>query len=169
MEYKHVNGSAYCRYAATPPVINSPLADQFGMEVFSQNILEPGRDVKLRVVLKDRPGRITCHARIDYAKKVENTNHYRVGFSHLSLTDQEFQLLLQSFVTESDRVLQFTETVRDKGVEAPPISEIEDLQQVARIKAVTLPISLIEEIDMKRGEESFSNFVARVLGDYVKR
>ncbi len=169
MEYKHVNGQAYCRYAATPPIINSSLADKFGIEVFSPNSVEADRDVKLRVVLQDRPGRITCHARIDYVKKVENTNHYRVGISHLSLTDEEFRLLLQSFVDESDRVLEFTETVRDKGMKVPSVSEIEDLKQVTRIKAVTLPITLIEEIDMKRGEESFSDFVTRVLRDYVKR
>ncbi|MGC8603161.1 MAG: hypothetical protein ACP5VS_05665, partial [Desulfomonilaceae bacterium] len=114
------------------------------------------------------PGRITCHAQIDYVKKVENANQYRVGFSHLSLTDEEFKLLLQSFVNESDRVLEFSETLRDKGIEAPSVSEIEELKQVARIKAVTLPISLIEEIDLKRGAESFSDFVVRVLSDYIK-
>lgn len=168
MEYKQVNGQAYCRYAATPPIINSSLANQFGIEVFSQNSVEPGRAVKLRVVLQDRPGRITCHAQIDYVKKVENANQYRVGFSHLSLTDEEFKLLLQSFVNESDRVLEFSETLRDKGIEAPSVSEIEELKQVARIKAVTLPISLIEEIDLKRGAESFSDFVVRVLSDYIK-
>jgi hypothetical protein len=74
MESKHVNGRAYCRYAATPPIINSPLADQYGIEVFSPVSVEEGRYVKL-----------------------------------------------------------------------------------------------IEEIDMKRGDESFSDFVAKAVRDYVKR
>ncbi len=169
MEYKHVNGQAYCRYAATPPIINSPLADQYGVEVFSPVSVEEGRYVKLRVVLQDRPGRITCHARIDYAKRVESGNHYRVGFSHLSLTDDEFRLLLQSFVDASERVLELTETVRDKGKEAPPVTEMEGLEKITRIKAVTLPVSLIEEIDLKRGDESFSDFVVKALRDYTKR
>ncbi len=30
MEYKHVNGQAYCRYAGTPPVLNSRLATPNG-------------------------------------------------------------------------------------------------------------------------------------------
>ena len=169
MEYKHVNGQAYCRYAATPPIINSPLADQYGIEVFSPTSVEEGRYVKLRVVLQNRPGRITCHARIDYAKRVESENNYRIGFSHLSLTDDEFRLLLRSFVDESERVLELTETVRDKGKEAPPITEIEGLGKIARIKAVNLPVSLIEQIDMARGDESFSDFVTRTLSDYFKR
>ncbi|MDR3603457.1 MAG: hypothetical protein P4L38_02405 [Syntrophaceae bacterium] len=169
MEYKHVNGQAYCRYAATPPIINSPLADQYGIEVFSPVSVEEGRYVKLRVVLQDRPGRITCHARIDYAKRVESGNQYRVGFSHLSLTDEEFRLLLQSFVDESERVLELTESVRDKGAEAPSVTGMEGLEKITRIKAVTLSVSLIEEIDMKRGDESFSDFVAKAVRDYVKR
>ncbi len=74
MESKHVNSQAYCRYAATPPIINSPLADQYGIEVFSPVSIEEGRYVKL-----------------------------------------------------------------------------------------------IEEIDMKRGDESFSDFVAKAVRDYVKR
>ena len=92
-----------------------------------------------------------------------------MGFSHLSLTDDEFRLLLQSFVDASERVLELTETVRDKGKEAPPVTEMEGLEKITRIKAVTLPVSLIEEIDMKRGDESFSDFVARTLKDYIKR
>ncbi|MGC8659269.1 MAG: hypothetical protein ACP5U1_09365 [Desulfomonilaceae bacterium] len=169
MEYKHINGQAYCRYAATPPIINSSLADQYGIEVFSPTILDQGRYVKLRVVLQDKPGRITCHARIDYAKRIESGNNYRVGFSHLSLTDDEFRLLLQSFVDESERVLELTETVRDKGKEAPSVVEFEGLEKITRVKAITLPVSLIEEIDSARGNESFSDFVTRVLSDYVGR
>ena len=32
MEYKHVNGPVYCRFALTPPVINSERAYQYGIE-----------------------------------------------------------------------------------------------------------------------------------------
>jgi hypothetical protein len=168
MEYKHVNGQAYCRYAATPPIINSSLATQYGIEVLSMVNLEQGRNVKLRVVLEDRSNRMTCHAVIDYVQQDESIGQYKVGFSQLSLTDDEFRLLLQSFVDKSERVLEITETVRDKGMEAPPVTDLESLKEITRIKAVTLPVSLIEEIDMKRGEDSFSDFVTKALNKYLK-
>ncbi len=60
MEYKHVNGQAYCRYAATPPILNSPLADQYGIEVFSSTGVDEGRYVKLRVVLRSRLSWSAC-------------------------------------------------------------------------------------------------------------
>ena len=130
--------------------------------------LEQGRNVKLRVVLEDRSNRMTCHAVIDYVQQDESIGQYKVGFSQLSLTDDEFRLLLQSFVDKSERVLEITETVRDKGMEAPPVTDLESLKEITRIKAVTLPVSLIEEIDMKRGEDSFSDFVTKALNKYLK-
>lgn len=169
MDYKHVNGQAYCRYAGTPPIINSPLAYQYGIEVLSMIDLEKGRNVKLRVVLEDRPKRMTCHARVDYVTWDEATGQHRVGFSQLSLTDEEFRVLLQSFVEKSERILEFGETVRDKGMEAPAVTETENFIELSRMKAVTLPVDLIEEIDMKRGKDSFSEFVTEALRAYLNR
>lgn len=168
MEYKHVNGQAYCRYAATPPILNSPLALEYGMEVLSMLSLEEGRNVKLRVVMEGRRHRMTCHARVDYVRRDESAGQYRVGFSNLSLTDDEFRLLLQTFVETSERVLEFGETVRDKGLQASPVTKIDGIGEISRMKAVTLPVSLIEDIDMKRGNESFSNFVIKALKAYMK-
>jgi hypothetical protein len=168
MEYKHLQGQAYCRYASTPPIINSPLAYEYGIEIQSMMDLEQGRNVKLRVVLEDRSKRMTCHARIDYVHRDESIGQWRVGFSNLSLNDVEFRLLLQSLVDKSERVLEFADTVRDKGVDVPPVTEWENLARISRMKAVKLPVSLIEEIDMKRGEVPFSEFVIMALEDYLK-
>ncbi len=169
MEYKHLKGQAYCRYASTPPIINSPLAYNYGIEVQSMMDVEAGRNVKLRVVLEDRSKRMTCHARIDYAQRDESIGQWRVGFSNLSLNDVEFRLLLQSFVDKSERVLEFADTVRDKGVDVPPVTESDNLAKISRMKAVELPVNLIEEIDMKRGEVPFSKFVIKALEAYLKR
>jgi hypothetical protein len=169
MEYKHVNGQAYFRYAGTPPIINSPLANQYGIEVLSLMSLEEGRNVKLRIVMEDRRTRMTCHARIDYVRRDEAAYQYRVGFSHLSFSDQEFRFLLSNFVDESEKVLEIADRVRDKGVDIAPVIESEGLTGVSRIKAVSLPVSLIEEIDMKRGGDTFSDFVKKALTDYLNR
>jgi hypothetical protein len=169
MEYKHVNGQAYCRYAVTPPILNSPLALQYGIEAPSMLVLEEGRNVKLRIVMEGRQTRMTCHARVDYVKPDETTGQYKVGFSNLSLTEGEFRLLLQSFVPKSERVLEFGDTVRDKGVQAEPVTAVEGIGEICRMKAVTLPVSVIEDIDMKRGDVSFSDFVVKALRSYLKR
>jgi hypothetical protein len=169
MEYKHVNGQAYFRYAGTPPIINSPLANQYGIEVLSLMSLEEGRNVKLRIVMEDRRTRMTCHARIDYVRREDAGYQYRVGFSHLSFSDQEFRFLLSNFVEESEKVLEIADRVRDKGMDIAPVIESEGLTGVSRIKAVSLPVSLIEEIDMKRGGDTFSDFVKKALTDYLNR
>jgi hypothetical protein len=169
MEYKHLKGQAYCRYASTPPIINSPLAYQYGVEIQSMMNLEEGRNVKLRVVLEDRSKRMTCHASIDYVQRDESIGQWRVGFSNLSLNDVEFRLLLQSFVDKSERILEFGDTVRDKGVDVPPVTEAESIARISRMKAVNLPVLLIEEIDMKRGEVPFSEFVIKAVEEYLKR
>jgi len=102
-------------------------------------------------------------------RRDEAAYQYRVGFSHLSFSDQEFRFLLSNFVEESEKVLEIADRVRDKGVDIAPVIESEGLTGVSRIKAVSLPVSLIEEIDMKRGGDTFSDFVKKALTDYLNR
>ena len=169
MEYKHVNGQAYFRYANTPPIMNTPLANQYGIEVLSLMKLEGGRNVKLRIVMDDRRTRMTCHARVDYVHRDEAAYQYRVGFSNLSFSDAEFRFLLGNFVPESEKILEVADSVRGKGSDITPGIGSGSLEGVTRIKAVTLPVGLIEEIDDKRGPETFSDFVRKALTECLKR
>lgn len=176
MEYKHVNGPVYCRFALTPPIINSPRALEYGVEAPSlidlqagSNLtLKEGSNVKLRMLLDNRNKRMTCHAQIDYVVRDEARGQTRVGFSHLSLSDAEFGVLMENFTDEPIEPLEVTERVEDKGIEARPVTEAELLLETTRIKAVTFPVNLIEEIDAKRGDVPFSEFVARAIKAYLQ-
>jgi len=167
MEYKHVNGPVFCRYALTPPVINSELAEKFGIEAPSVVKLDEGSNVKLRIVLEDKGLRMTCHATIDWVKQDESTKEYRVGLSRLSLTDPEFRILAENFVARPDRTLELGDTVRDKGLESTPVTTADTEEEIERVKAVTLPVSLIEAVDAKRGSVPFSKFVQKALQEAV--
>ncbi len=169
MEYRHVNGPVYCRYAFTPPVINSKLAYQYGIEAPSILSLDVGSNVKLRLLLADGKKRITCHAIIDWVNADEATGEFKVGLSNLSLTDEEFEVLIDNFVDAPKLPLEFGESVRDKGLESEPVIGGERVQEIKRIKAVTLPVSVIEDIDAKRGDHQFSAFVTNALREYLKR
>jgi hypothetical protein len=176
MEYKPVNGPVYCRYAITPPVINSAFAHKIGilapMEMdlgAGSNVqLREGSNVKLRMLLDERRLRMTCHATIDWLTRDESTGKYTVGLGQLSLSDAEFQVLLKNVADKPDDFVVFGETVRDKGPEAPPLTLTEDRQEITRAKAVTMPVSLIEEIDVRRGKVPFSEFVAAAVKTYLK-
>jgi len=176
MEYKHVNGPVYCRFALTPPIVNSPRAHEYGIEAPSMidlqagsNIsLKEGSNVKLRMLLDNRSKRITCHALIDHIIRDEARGETRVGFGHLSLSDEEFGVLMENFSDEPAGQLEVAERVEDKGTEARPVTEAELFLGTTRIKAVTLPVNLIEEIDAKRGEVPFSEFVERAIRGYLE-
>ncbi|MCA1961203.1 MAG: hypothetical protein LDL33_10440 [Desulfomonile sp.] len=175
MEYKHVNGPVYCRFALTPPIINSPRAYEYGIEApslidlqaGSNRTLKEGSNVKIRMLLDNRSKRMTCHAKIDYVVRDEVKGETRVGLSHLSLSDAEFGILMENFTDEPVEPLEVTERVEDKGIEAKPVTEAGLLLETTRIKAVTFPIDLIEEIDAKRGEVPFSEFVTRAIKAYL--
>gem|GEM_PF-575706 len=176
MEYKHVNGPVYCRFALTPPIINSLRAHEYGIEAPSMidlhagsNIsLKEGSNVKLRMLLDNRSKRITCHAQIDHMVRDEAGGETKVGFSHLSLSDEEFGVLMENFCDEPVGKLEVAERVEDKGTEAKPVTEAELFLGTTRIKAVTLSVNLIEEIDAKRGEVPFSEFVSRAISAYLE-
>ncbi len=175
MEYRHVNGPVYCRFAKTPPIVNSELAEKFGIEaptdvdvgVVGGDSLKTGTAVKLRLVLDGRKKQMTCHAKIDYVLQDETTGKTRIGFGRLSFSDKEFRKLIESFTEASDQPVKITERVRDKGLEAKPISQELDLSETTRIKAVTFPVALIDEIDAKRGDTTFSEFVADAVRQHL--
>jgi hypothetical protein len=175
MEYKHVNGPVYCRFALTPPVINSERAYEYGVEAPSlidiqagSNLtLKEGSNVKIRMLLDNRSKRMTCHAKIDYVIKNEAKGETRVGIGHLSLSDAEFRVLMENFTQEPIEPLEVTERVEDRGIEAKPVAEADLLIGTTRIKAVTFPVGLIDEIDAKRGEVPFSEFVTNAIKAYL--
>ncbi len=175
MEYRHVNGPVYCRFANTPPIVNSPLAEQFGieapievdMDVVGCDTLKSGTDVKLRLVLDGRTKQMTCHAKIDYVLKDETAGKIKIGFGRLSFSDKEFQKLTESFAEEACEPVEITERVTDKGLEARPVSQELDLSEATRIKAVTFPVALIDAIDATRGDTPFSAFVAEAVRQHI--
>jgi hypothetical protein len=176
MEYRHVNGPVYCRVAITPPIINSPRASEYGIEATSfidlhagSNLsFKEGTNVKIRMLLDSRSKRMTCHAKIDYVVWDEVKSETKVGLGHLSLSDAEFVILMENFADESIEPLEVTERVEDKGTEAKPIEEAELLLGTTRIKAVTFPVDLIDEIDTQRGDVPFSEFVTRAIKAYLR-
>ncbi len=177
MEYKHVNGPVYCRFALTPPIINSPRAHEYGIEAPSMidlhagsNIrLKEGSNVKLRMLLDNRSKRMTCHAKIEYVIQDEARGETSIGFGHLSLSDEEFGVLMENFSEEPVGPVEVAERVEDKGIEAKPVTEAELFLETTRIKAVTLPVNLMEEIDARRGEVPFSEFVSRAIRAYLAK
>jgi hypothetical protein len=168
MDYKSVDGPVYCRYAGTPPVINSPDATRIGIKATSTVELEEGRNVKLRLVLDDNKKRMTCHAIIDWVRPSKDSEDFVVGFSQLSLTDSELKVLRRNLVDESRERVELSDRVRDKGLEYEPIVQSDEKQDIKRIKAVTLPVGLIELIDAKRGTVGFSDFVSKILYEHLK-
>lgn len=174
MEYKHIDGLVYSRYASTPPVINSDLAFQYGIKVpctvepgqFTG--FEEGRNVKLRLVVARGAKKITCHAKIDWVRKDESSGDFYVGFGSLSLTNEEFQILRNSFVEDRGKVLEFGVRVRDRAREAKPVVVSDTAKEIMRLKAVNFPVSIIEGIDEKRGNVSFSEFVTNAVREYLK-
>jgi hypothetical protein len=173
MKYKYVNGPVFCRYAGTPPIINSKLADEYGIEASSFVEMEQGRNVKVRIVLENRTRRMTCHARIAWVKRDETAGgafdeRWIIGLDSLSLTDAEFEVLLTNFVEEPESSLELLERLRDAASETLPVEFPGKEDRVLRIKAVTMPVALIDEIDAKRGDVQFSEFVGRAVKAFLK-
>lgn len=175
MEYKHIDGSVYSRYASSPPVINSSLAWKYGVQVpcplepGSYSHFEVGSNVKLRLVINGGKKKMTCHGMIDWVEKDEATGACMVGFGHLSLTEEEFRVLERSFSDRSEIPLVFGQTVRDKAREAEPVIVTSDeAREIMRLKAVNFPVSVIEAIDEHRGETPFSEFITEAVRAYMR-
>jgi hypothetical protein len=173
MKYRHVNGPVYCRYAATPPIINSKLADEYGIEAHSFVELEERRNVKVRMLLENRTKRMTCHAKVASVKRDETAGgafdeRWIVRLSDLSLTDAEFEVLMSNFVETPQQPLEMRERVRETAGESRPVIFPGKEEEVVRAKAVTMPVSLIDEIDAKRGDVPFSHFVISAVKEYLQ-
>jgi hypothetical protein len=175
MKYGKVAGPVYCRYARTPPIVNSAFASEYGIQAEMGYkpqpgiTIEEGKNVKLRLILDDRKRRMTCHARIDWVEVDDESGEYRVGFSSLSLSDDEFRVLIESFTEERVQALAFGDSVRREEEETVPVTRGDGDQEIMRDKALSLPVSLIEEIDRRRGATPFSEYVVTVLSKYLEQ
>lgn len=175
MDYVHIDGQVYSRYASTPPVINSSMALKYGIqgpclvEPGSFSGFEVGRNVKLRLVIDGGSKKMTCHATIDWVKKDEDSGQWMIGFGRMSLTEEEFRILEESFVEKPHKVVEFGTSVRDKAREAVTITGTDKVKEIMRLKAVNFPVSVIEAIDENRGDTSFSEFVAKAVRAYVRK
>jgi hypothetical protein len=175
MNYMNVDGEVYCRYALMPPVINSEKASEYGIKVpwLGQpgrlRGPELGRNVKLRLVIDRGKRKMTCHAKIDWFKPDPMTGQLLIGLGSLSLTNAEFDLLERNFVEEPRWPIEFGVRLRDKATEAEPVTVTDEAGEIMRMMAVNLPVSLVEQIDLVRGETSFSEFVADALRKHLKR
>lgn len=175
MEYCTVNGPVYCRHARTAPILNSPKALEHGVRAAlpvrpQWGIqLAPGDNVKLRLVLANRTLRLTCHGAVDWVETGEGPGECRVGFGSLSLGDEEFDALLANRTDEAETPLQISEAVRHHGAEAQPLIVGKKRGQLRRDKAVSMPVSLIEQIDEARGTTPFSEYVVAILSEHLGR
>ncbi len=128
--------------------------------------------MKVGLVLGNRTQRMTCHAKVVWVKQDETAGgafdeRWIVGLDCLSLTDAEFQVLLADFVKQPESPLELLDRWRDAAEEIPPVS-FPGKKEVRRTKAVTLPVNLIDEIDSKRGDIAFSQFVTTAVKEYLK-
>lgn len=171
MEYRGVDGYVYGRYAITPPVINSEAALRFGVAALSDQEIREGGNVKLRFILENHTRRMTCHAIVDWITRSHTGDGFLVGFGRLSLSDHEFAVLERSFTESGPSRVEFRDSVRDRmwDEKTMPVTTGKEADEVTRIKAVTLPVGLIETIDSRRGDTPFSKFVTEALQDYLNR
>ncbi len=177
MEFRNLNGRIYCRPALTPPVVNSALAASIGLKAPSGMDLEsggnvplkPGSNVKLRALLGEGEKRMTFHAKIhDFDSDVRSGKAF-VYFDQISLSDSEFKLLMGYMVDDEGRSLEIEQTLRRIGSHSSPFIPEEQIDGLTRVKAITMPISLIEMIDENRGEMGFSDYVTKAVVSYINQ
>ena len=80
----------------------------------------------------------------------------------------EFEVLERNFTVRSEISLEFGDRVRDKAPEAAPLTGTERAREIMRLKAVNLPVSVIEAIDENRGDVPFSEFVTMAVRSYIR-
>jgi hypothetical protein len=175
MEYKSIEGPVFSRQASSPPIINSAMAAKLGVkapcmtEAGQYGGIEPGNNVKLRLVVDDGERRITCHGKVDWVKFDEATGKCYVGFGSLSLSDEEFRILERNFVEETETHVEFVRTVREKAADLESVVVADDAVEIMRHKAVNFPVSVIETIDIMREDTPFSEFVVNAVRAYVRK
>ncbi len=175
MIYMSVDGQVYCRYALMPPIVNSEKALKYGIrgpwlgEPGHFSGPELGKNVKLRLVIEGGKRKMTCHGKIDWFDPEPKTGQMLIGFGSLSLTNAEFDLLERNFVEEPRKPIEFGVRLREKAPEAEPVTAGDEAGEIMRMIALNLPVSLIEQIDLIRGETSFSEYVSDALRKHLKR
>ncbi len=175
MEYKSIDGPVYSRHAMSPPIINSGLATQYGIK--APCVVEPGQfagievggNVKLRLLVDSGTRKITCHGSIDWIKTDEATGKSYIGFGSLSLSDEEFRILERNFVEETSEGVEFVPRLREKAVKAESVIIADVAHEIMRYKAVHFPVSVIEAVDLMRGDTPFSEFVVNAVRQYIKQ
>jgi hypothetical protein len=175
MEYKSIDGPVFSRQASSPPIINSAMATKLGIK--APCITEPGQyagieagnNVKLRLLVDGGKKKITCHGVIDWVKFDEATAKYHIGFGSLSLSDEEFRILERNFVEEAEKPVEFVRKVREKAAEVESVVGADTVVEIMRHKAVKFPVSVIEAIDIMRGDTPFSEFVVNAVRAYTKK
>ena len=175
MEYKSIYGSVFSRHALSPPIINSAMATKIGIKAPCMTEpgqyagIEAGNNVKLRLVVEGGEKRITCHGVIDWVKFDEATAKYYIGFGSLSLSDEEFRILERNFVEEAEKPVEFVRKIREKAAELESVVVADDAVKIMRHKAVNFPVSVIEAIDIIRGDTPFSEFVVNAVHAYIDK
>jgi hypothetical protein len=174
MLYMNVDGQVYCRYALTPPIVNSAKASEYGIKVpwlgepgqFSGP--DVGRNIKLRLVLENGKRKMTCHGKIAWFEAETETGQMFMGLDHLSLNDVEFAVLQRNLIDKPKEPVEFGVRVRDMGLDAESVTVSDDAKEIRRMVALDFPVSLLEEIDMNRGDTKFSEFVVNAVRAYLK-
>jgi hypothetical protein len=175
MEYKSIDGRVFSREASSPPIINSEMGTKYGIK--APCMVEPGQyagievgaNVKLRLLVDGGTKKITCHGKIDWIKSDKATGKWYVGFGSLSLSDDEFRLLEQNFVEQTEKPVEFVRKVRDMATEAETVVAVGTASEIMRYKAVNFPVSVIEAIEIMREDTPFSEFVVSAVRAYVKK
>jgi hypothetical protein len=175
MEYKGIDGPVFSRQASSPPIINCGMATKLGLKAPCMTEpgqyagIEAGTNVKLRLLLDGGKRKITCHAVIDWVKFDEARSKYYIGFGSLSLSDGEFRILERNFVEEAEKPVEFVQKVREKAAEVESVVAADAAVEIMRHKAVNFPVSVIDAIDIMRGDTPFSEFVVNAVRAYVKK
>lgn len=175
MEYKSIDGSVFSRQASSPPVINSTMATKLGIkapcvtEPGQYGGIEVGNNVKLRLLIDGGKKKITCHGVIDWVKFDKATAKYYIGFGSLSLSDAEFRILERNFVEEAEKPVEFVRKIREMAAEAESVVVADAAGEIKRHKAVDFPVSVIESVDIMRGDTPFSEFVVNAVRGYIKK
>ncbi len=175
MEYKGIDGPVFSRRALSPPIINSSMANEFGlkascsMEPGQYVGLETGANVKLRLLLNHGKRKITCHGVIDWIKFDESRGKHYIGFGSLSLSDKEFHILERNFVEEPDEPVEFVQKIREKARDVESAVALDEAAEIMRHKAVNFPVSVIDAIEAARGDTPFSAFVVDAVRTYLDK
>ena len=101
--YKRLNGRAFLSYAFTPRAVKSDLAHLYGIRITSDVPFDQGCAVRLRMKMNQPSKEIRCKAVIDQVTKDKSSGAYIIALSRLSLTNEEFELVLNNCIEEDEQ------------------------------------------------------------------